>query len=247
MDERVTEVAPDVYACRGTEVNWYLLRDGTDLTLIDTGYPGDRARVEESLQVIGRRPDDVRAVLLTHAHADHMGAANHLHDRYGVPVYADAKEAAHARREFLEQANALDIAKNLWRPGLWPWLARALRVGATDKVSIPSAEPFPNDGPLDLPGRPVPVPTRGHTSGHTAYLLPSTGAILTGDELVTGHAVLRGTGPQVLPAFFNHGDPLPALAALEDLDADVILPGHGDPLRRPIADAVRHARERQSK
>ena len=71
----------------------------------------------------------------------------------------------------------------------------------------------------------MPVPTRGHTSGHTAYLLPSTGAILTGDELVTGHAVLRGTGPQVLPAFFNHGDPL----------------------RRPIADAVRHARERQSK
>jgi glyoxylase-like metal-dependent hydrolase (beta-lactamase superfamily II) len=114
----------------------------------------------------------------------------------------------------------------------------------TKRVSIPSAEPFPNDGALDVPGHPVPVPTRGHTSGHTAYLLPDVGVIVTGDELVTGHAVLPRTGPQLLPAFFNHGDPRAAVAALEHLDADLILPGHGEPLRRPIADAVREARER---
>jgi glyoxylase-like metal-dependent hydrolase (beta-lactamase superfamily II) len=114
----------------------------------------------------------------------------------------------------------------------------------TDKVSIPSAERFPNDGPLDLPGAPVPVPTRGHTSGHTAYLLAAVGAIVTGDELVTGHAVLRRTGPQLLPAFFNHGDPRAALAELAKQDAELILPGHGEPLRRPIAEAVGEARER---
>lgn len=244
MPELVTEVTSNVFRCRGTEVNWYLVRDGDDVTLIDTGYPGDLQRVEESVRAIGRRPEDVRAVLLTHAHVDHMGAANHFHDTYRAPVYTDATEAAHARREYLEQANAVDIVKNLWRPGLWPWLARVTRVGVTKNVSIPSAEPFPNEGALDVPGRPVPVPTRGHTSGHTAYLLPAAGAILTGDELVTAHAVLRDTGPQVLPAFFNHGDPAKALTALEAVDADLILPGHGDPLRRPIADAIREARER---
>jgi glyoxylase-like metal-dependent hydrolase (beta-lactamase superfamily II) len=68
--------------------------------------------------------------------------------------------------------------------------------------------------------------------------------VVTGDALVTAHAVLLGRGPQVLPAFFNHGDPVPALAALEALDADLVLPGHGEPLRRPIAEAVAEARTR---
>lgn len=245
-DDRVSvnEVAPDVFFCRGTEVNWYLVRDGSDLTLIDTGYPGDLGRVEASVRAIGGRPEDVHGILLTHAHVDHIGAANHFHDRYGARVYADPTEVRHAHREYLEQAGPLDVAKNLWRPGMWPWLNRVLRVGATRKISIPGAEPFPNDGALDIPGRPVPVPTRGHTSGHTAYLLPNLGAILTGDELVTAHAALRDEGPQVLPAFFSHGDRVAAIAALEGLDADLILPGHGEPLHRSIGAAVREARER---
>lgn len=241
MAQRVDEVASGVFLARGTDVNWYLIRDGEGVTLIDTGYPGDLASVEESVRAIGRHPMDVQAVLLTHAHVDHMGAANHFHDRYRAPVYTDPVEVRHAHRDYLEQATALDVAANLWRPGVLPWLTRVLRVGVTNKVSIPSAEPFPNPGALDLPGNPVPVPTRGHTSGHTAYHLPGIGAILTGDELVTAHALLRHTGPQVLPAFFNHGDPRTALAALEGVDADLILPGHGDPLHCPIADAVQTA------
>lgn len=70
------------------------------------------------------------------------------------------------------------------------------------------------------------------------------GAVVTGDALVTGHPVSRVRGFQVLPAMFNHGDALAGLAALLDVDANLILPGHGQPARRPIADAVREARER---
>lgn len=242
MAGRVVEVAPDVFLARGTDVNWILLREGTDVTLIDTGYPGDTGRVEESLRDIGRRPEDVRAVLITHAHIDHIGGVNHFHDRYGAAVYTDAVEVKHAHRDYLEQARPFDVVANIWRPGVLPWLTRVMRVGVMKDVAIPSAEPFPTSGALDLPGRPVPVPTRGHTSGHTAYHLPGAGAVATGDELVTAHAVLRGAGPQVLPAFFNHGDPAAALGALEGLDADLILPGHGEPLRRPIGEAVREAR-----
>lgn len=240
---RIAEVAPGVFLGRGTDVNWYLIRDGEDVTLVDSGYPGDRARVEESVRAIGRQPEDVRAILLTHAHIDHIGATNYFHDRYRAPVYTDAIEVAHAHRDYLEQATALDVTANLWRPGMLPWLSRVMRVGATKRLSIPGAEPFPTSGPLDVPGSPVPVATHGHTSGHTAYHLPSIGAILTGDAFVTGHALLRRPGPQVLPAFFNHGDPLAALVTLEELDADLILPGHGEPLRQPIAAAIREARE----
>jgi len=73
------------------------------------------------------------------------------------------------------------------------------------------------------------VPTPGHTSGHTAYLLPDAGVLVSGDALVTGHPTTARTGPQRLPAFFDH-DPARtagALDALAPLDADVLLPGHG--------------------
>jgi glyoxylase-like metal-dependent hydrolase (beta-lactamase superfamily II) len=241
MSALVDEVAADVFLGRGTDVNWILVRDGRDVTLIDSGYPGDRMRVEDSVRAIGSRPRLIAGVLLTHAHVDHIGAAGYLHDTYGTPVYTDAVEVRHARREYLEQASPLDVAKNLWRPGVAPWLARVLRVGVTQRGGVPSAQPFPTDGPLDLPGRPVPVPTHGHTSGHVAYHLPAVRAIATGDELVTGHPLLRAQGPAVLPAFFGHGDVRAAVRRLADLDADLILPGHGDALLRPIAEAVQAA------
>lgn len=242
MRDRVTEVAEGVFHVRGTEVNWYLVREGDDVTLVDSGYPGEVTDVEESVRAIGRRPGDVRAVLLTHAHVDHMGAAQHFADCYGAQVLTDEVEARHARREFVEQAGPLGVAKNLWRPGALPWLTRVMRVGAAKDVKIPSARRFPVDGALDLPGRPIPVPTRGHTSGHTCYYLASVGAVCTGDELATGHAVSRRTGPQLLPAFFQHRDTRDSVLPLADLDADLLLPGHGQPLRMPLADAVAAAR-----
>lgn len=77
-----------------------------------------------------------------------------------------------------------------------------------------------------------------------ARFLPATGAVVTGDGLVTEHAVLPDAGPQVLPEFFNSGDPLAGLDGVAQLSADLVLPGHGEPLRRPIAAAVAEAQER---
>jgi hypothetical protein len=66
--------------------------------------------------------------------------------------------------------------------------------------------------------------------------------VCTGDELLTGHAVSRRTGPQLPAAFFQHRDTRDAVLPLADLNADLILPGHGEPLRMPLADAVSAAR-----
>jgi glyoxylase-like metal-dependent hydrolase (beta-lactamase superfamily II) len=245
---RVLEVADNVFLVAGTEVNWVVLRDGSDITLIDSGYPRDVPAVEASLRELGGRPEDVRAVLLTHAHIDHMGAVNHFHERHGTPLYTDPIEVRHARREYLEQAGPLDVAKNLWRPGVLPWTVRIMRVGAARKMSAPHAQPFPTDRALDLPGRPVPVPTHGHTSGHTAYHLPQAGVVITGDELITAHAVSRVDGPQLISPVFSHldFDPAAVLAPLAELDADVVLPGHGPVHRGPVAAAVATALERAS-
>ena len=126
-----------------------------------------------------------------------------------------------------------------------PWTVRIIRAGALTDVPVRQAAAFPRAGALDLPGRPTPVPTHGHTSGHTAYLLPDAGAVATGDGLITGHAVSRTVGPQLIPPWFDHGDSAGALAPLAALDADLVLPGHGDPWRGPVAAAVARARARR--
>lgn len=245
----VEQVADGVFHVRGTEVNWYLLKDGTDLTLIDAGYPGDVDRLLASIEEVGCRPQDVAAVLLTHAHVDHMGAVNHLHDAHGTPVWMDPVEVPHARRERLEQAGPVDVVKQLWRPGVLPWSLRISRAGGAREVRLAHAEPFPHDGELDLPGRPVPVATHGHTSGHSAYLMPGVGAVATGDGLITGHGVSRVSGPQLIPGWFDHAptDPYDGLVPLEQLDADLLLPGHGEPMQIPLRDAVSEARTRAAR
>ncbi|MDT0307995.1 MBL fold metallo-hydrolase [Streptomyces sp. DSM 44917] len=241
------EVAKDVFCVEGTHVNWVLLREGSDLTLIDGGWHGDVAAVEESIRALGRRPEDVRAILLTHAHVDHLGALNPLRERHGVPVYMHPREVPHARREVLEQATPLDVFKRVWRPRTLAWSLRIARAGALrHDVAVPHAEPFPAEGALDLPGRPVPIPCHGHTSGHSAYFLPGPGLVATGDALVTGHPTSPFTGPHLLPEFFSHAprEANAALDALGALEADVLVPGHGDPWRGPLAEAVATARRR---
>lgn len=241
---KVTEVASGVFHVEGSAVGWVLVREGSDLTLVDTGYPGDTDDVERSIREVGGRPEDVSAILVTHAHVDHIGGLGHFHERYGTPVYMDPAEVPHARRDYLEQATPVDIARNVARPGVLAWSLRITRRGAMKDVAFPHAVPFAAPGSLDLPGRPLPVPCHGHTSGHSAYLLPDAGLVVTGDALCTGHAVSRVTGPQLLPRVFQHGDDLAGLEPLAQLDAGGFLPGHGPAWQGSIQDAVDTARAR---
>ncbi|MFD4444341.1 MBL fold metallo-hydrolase [Nocardia sp. NPDC058519] len=241
---RHQQVADNVFTIAGTHVNMVLLRDGRDLTLIDAGWHGDAATIEKSIRALGHRPEDIRAILLTHAHLDHVGALNHLRRHYGTPVYTSEIEVAHARGEVHESATPLDVIKRLSDRSTIGWAARITAAGGLRKNPVPHIETFPIEGALDLPGHPVPIPTPGHTSGHTAFHLPEVGAVATGDTLVTAHPTSKTTGPQLLPNFFNHSTPetLTALEALESLAADLVLPGHGDPFTEGIAEAVAHAR-----
>ncbi|MET9212700.1 MULTISPECIES: MBL fold metallo-hydrolase [Actinomycetes] len=241
---RYQQVGDEVFTIRGTEVNMVLLRDGRDLTLIDAGWLGDAGVIERVVRELGHRPEDIVAVLLTHAHLDHVGALNHLHRRYGIPAYTSAVEVRHARGECHESATPLDVIKRLNDRATIGWAARITAAGGLRKNTVAHIQPFLAEGALDFPGNPVPIACPGHTSGHSAFHLPAAGAIATGDTLVTAHPTSKTVGPQLLPSFFNHSTPatLAALTTLESVPAELVLPGHGLPFRGGIAEAVARAR-----
>lgn len=247
----VTEAAPGVWFARARDVNWVLLAEGSDVVLVDAGYPGYADAVRESLDRIGRRWSDVVAVLVTHGHVDHVGSLETLSIVRDVPVYAGADELPNLRGERHESAGPREVRRHIAQRGVLPWAARIVRVGASEPVEVSGAVALDllrqgDDGRLDLPGRPVPVATPGHTSGHTAYLLPDAGAVVSGDTLCTGHALSAVEGPQLLPDWFDHdrAGVVASLDTLAALDADLLLPGHGALHRAPMAEAVGEARTR---
>ena len=130
--------ASTAYLVETQVVNWVLLQEGTDLTLIDGGYPGQADAVVESIERIGRRPEDIRGALLTHAHVDHLGGLVKLQQRYGFDVYMDPIEVAHARRDYLQQANAATLASIPLRN--WPlvlrWLSRVTPLGVLSRKGL---------------------------------------------------------------------------------------------------------------
>lgn len=240
MAPTVTQVAEDTFLVNGEASNWLLVTEDNALTLIDAGYPGDFQDVVTSIETIGFTPEQIAAVLITHAHVDHVGSLPRLLSSWSPRVYTSGQEVQHAHREYLEQASRRDVILQCWRPKVAAWAMHVVKSGGTDDIAVPQAEPFPRKGLADIPGKPIPIMTPGHTSGHTCYYLPKAKAMVTGDALVTGHAISSAQGPQVLEDLFQYDsrENLLSLDLLSGYDARVVLPGHGPMWHGPISEAV---------
>lgn len=237
----LTGVTERIHVAQTPLVNWTLVTDDSGVMLIDAGFPGHRDDVLESLDTLGYGPQDMRAILLTHAHIDHLGTAIWFAGKHGVPVYCHPGEVGHAKRDYLEQVSPVALATQAWKPRWLAWSAEVARKGGLVRDGIPSVRALTDDIAAGLPGRPVAVPSVGHTSGHCSYVVDRV--LVSGDALVTGHPLLRRTGPQLLPSIFNHSDPdcRRSLQVLGALDTDTLIPGHGDVWVGPIAEAARQA------
>ncbi|MSQ41216.1 MAG: MBL fold metallo-hydrolase [Dehalococcoidia bacterium] len=81
------EVLPGVHWIRGVRGgNVFLLEAPQGLTLVDAGLPGSHGKILRFIGSMGRRPEELRAVIITRSHPDHMGSASALRRRTGAQV-----------------------------------------------------------------------------------------------------------------------------------------------------------------
>jgi glyoxylase-like metal-dependent hydrolase (beta-lactamase superfamily II) len=217
------EVAPRIHRVGAQLISSYIVEDGTDLALVDAGGPADWADLLAELGAMGRSIHDVRAVLLTHAHEDHIGFAERARQA-GIPAQIHDADAAVARGE----AKPVRSMVGPYRPlPLISFLVQYARRGLLRVPPIREVTTFGDGATLEAPGAPRVIHLPGHTLGSVALHFQGHGALFSGDAINT-YAVTSGrSGPQLSPFNRDRTQALGSIERLRDVEATFVLPGHG--------------------
>jgi glyoxylase-like metal-dependent hydrolase (beta-lactamase superfamily II) len=224
-------------------INAYLIADGSDVTIIDAGVPGYWADLPDELAAMGRSLVDVRAVVLTHGHSDHIGFAERARREAHVPVSVHELDAALARGEVPNPAKGLGPVKI--GPLLSFLVFSAVR-GALRTPRLGEVGTFADGATLDVPGAPRVVLVPGHTPGSAALHLPGHDALFVGDAIATLAVTTGETGPMIAPFSADRSTAVRSLDRLEGIEAGWLLPGHGEPWSAGVGAAIATVRAREA-
>ncbi len=208
------EVVPGIHRIDGVNANCYLIAD-QELILVDTGLPRNARKVLNYItDDLHRQPSDLKTIVLTHCHMDHIGNAETIKQATG------AKIAAHG-----EDAPYMDGRKRPPRPKgvlrfLFRLLSPAMRVEKF-KVDVLLAG---NDrlGSMEV----VHVP--GHTPGSIALYDPSRKVLFSGDVLRYQEGRLAGPPDRFT---MDLEESRRSVEKLKSIDFETLCAGHGEPLR----------------
>jgi glyoxylase-like metal-dependent hydrolase (beta-lactamase superfamily II) len=199
-------------------VNIYLLKTERGYFLIDTGIAKRRGQLEGELQEAGCRPGDLKMIIITHGHLDHVGNAAYLREKYG------AKIAMH-RGDYgmVESGDMFVDARGGVVIGLVGFLMRVLGLSNYERFT---PDTYLEDG-HDLSehgfdARVVHIP--GHSKG-------SIGILTTEGDLFCGD-ILGNTGKPAKTTIVDDSTELDAsVERLRTLEIKTVYPGHGKPFR----------------
>lgn len=208
------EVADDVWQLRGfppNGINVFLVGD----VLIDAATRLAGKRILKQLD--GR---DVTAHALTHAHPDHQGASNEVCEALGIPFWVPERDAdaAETPRLIRERQPDKPINRLIFKAWAGPGRSVDRRLHEGEEVAGFKV--------LDTPG---------HSAGHVSFWRESDRVLILGDvlnnmDVITGLPGLRE------PKVFFTPDPQEnrrSIRRLRELEPELVLFGHGAPLRNP--------------
>jgi glyoxylase-like metal-dependent hydrolase (beta-lactamase superfamily II) len=207
-------------------VNSYaFVDDDGSVTLVDTGVKQAPPKIVAGLAAMGKHPEDVTRILLTHAHPDHAGGAAEMIRRTGAPVHLHDGDRAWA-----------EAGEVLAKPTESTALGRFFM-----RLSNPTFEAF-EPGPALTDGEVLPVAgglrvvhTPGHSPGHVALLHEPSGVLITGDSIfnVLGFRI----SPKSLCADFRMTKQ--TAHRLGELEYDVAAFTHGPEIREDARERIR--------
>lgn len=227
----VIELLPRLHFIRFPVGHAYLWHDSDGLTLIDTGLPGSAPLIAEAIRQSGYQPADVRRVVLTHFHVDHIGAAADIAGWGEAEVLAPLDDAPFIRAAAVGPAP--DLAA--WERPLYGQVSSQL---PEREVIPPRIDREISDGDeLGFGDGAVVVAAPGHTPGSVAIYLPRHRVLFTGD------AVARYLDGAVICGVFNvdRARAAASFRRLASLDVSVACFGHGEPLTRDASAALQAA------
>src|SRR5215212_6287731 len=219
-------------------VNAYLIVENGEVTIVDAAMPGDWRVLIQELHSIDRSLDDVRALVLTHGHSDHIGFAERARSG-GVPVSVHELDAALARGEVRNPAKGGGPVKPI---PLLRFLARGVTRGGIRTKRLTAVETFGDGAALDVPGALRVMLVPGHTPGSVVLHAPAYDTLFVGDALATVAVTNGSTGPMIAPFSADPAQAAASLERIEGIEAGWLLPGHGQPWTGGVAEAVRRVR-----
>jgi glyoxylase-like metal-dependent hydrolase (beta-lactamase superfamily II) len=224
----VIQVMPRLYFIRLPVGHAYLWRDPDGLTLIDTGLPGSAPLIAEAIHQAGYQLADLRRLVLTHFHADHIGAAADITSWGEVEVLAHHADAPFIRAQ--AAGPPPDLAD--WEQPIYDRVMSQLPL---EPAVPPRIDRELGDGDeLGCGDGAVTVAVPGHTPGSIALYLPRHQVLFTGD------AAARSPDRNVICGVFNvnRAQAAASFRRLAGLSVAVACFGHGEPLAHDAAAAL---------
>ena len=157
------QIAPGLFTFTGLLMGRVYLLEGVDgLTVVDAGLFGAGKAIVKELVESGRKPTDVKRILVTHAHPDHIGGLKDLQLQTGATVVTSAGE-----RDVIEGKARMKPQNNVWKETVM--VGRVVTEG--EKI----------DGVL---GGLTVLATPGHTSSHLSFWQADQKIVFTGDVMM---------------------------------------------------------------
>lgn len=228
-------IAPGLEGLRIVFVNVFGIRNADDSwTLIDAGIPGSTSRILHWAEE--RFASAPNAIVLTHGHFDHVGAADELSKEWGVPIYAHPLEFPYLTGE--KEYPAPNVGAG---GGLMSLLSPIYPRGPIDVSGRLKALPAlgGNLSVAELPSWQL-LQTPGHTPGHVSFFRMGDKTLLVGDAFCTTKpesffeaALAQQTELHGPPAYFTSDwdQARTSVQKLAALGPAVVAPGHGKPLK----------------
>lgn len=210
----------------------YLYQEQDRLTLIDTGLANSADDIFGAIEKIGRKPEDLSQIFVTHHHRDHMGSLATVIERSDAKVYAHKIEAPVIRGD----QPPPDPAPNTMRTLLRPFLGGGAAVADPARVD----HEVDDGDEIDVGGGATVIHTPGHTLGSAALFLTKHKILFSGDAA----AHVFGLGPPSGPfGLFNEdrAQAAQSFKKLAELDFDRAFFGHGKPLDGAASELFRRA------